>query len=450
VSLLLIAAMGGYLYLALDAGLDEEHNVFLGNEIELVRRQLAEVDYAHFIEHPFWPRAARLMGSRLHIAIRAPDGVVLTATSAYVLPVSVLPPPADIGRRAQQSVVWKSGDGRYFRVVSGWAQLGGAQPMKVLVSVALDISLEKHFLNAHHVTLLVTMLFGAACAATLGYAVTRRGLAPVRRIAEAAREITSSRLDRKLDLDDTPAELVEVTNAFNGMLARLEESFSRLSQFSSDLAHELRTPINNLMGEAQVALSRPRSADEYHAVLASSVEEFERLSRMIENMLFLARADHNEMKVSPVRVQARAELDKLAEFYQVVADDSQVRIRCVGDALVYADPILLRRAVTNLLSNALQYSPEGAEVVVEAKGGPNGAASIAVSNPGPGIPSESLSRIFDRFFRLEPSRFKTSGGAGLGLSIVRTIMWLHGGSVTAQSDPGGLTVFTLYFAAPAA
>jgi two-component system heavy metal sensor histidine kinase CusS len=207
----------------------------------------------------------------------------------------------------------------------------------------------------------------------------------------------------------------------------------------------LRTPINNLMGEAQVALSRARSADEYREVLASNVEDYERLARMIENMLFLARADDPQMKIAPVLINAHAELTKICEFFTVIAEDSGVSIRCTGDAKVFADPLLFQRAVANLLSNALRYTPRGGEIRLEVKSQPGGEATVTVGNPGAGIPAEHLPRIFNRLYRAESSREKTTEGAGLGLAIVRSIMDLHRGTVSVESAPGKLTVFTLRF-----
>jgi two-component system heavy metal sensor histidine kinase CusS len=315
----------------------------------------------------------------------------------------------------------------------------------VLIVLALDITAAENRLRDYNKTLIGTLLVGALCAATLGYFITRSGLAPIRRIAKTANEIKSTRLDKKLDLADAPVELRELAAAFNGMLDRLRDSFARLSQFSSDIAHELRTPINNLLGEAQVALSRARTAEEYREALESSVEEYERLSRMIENMLFLARADDPQTKIAAVSLDVRAELEKICEFFSVIADESGVAIRCAGEGKTFVDPLLFRRAIGNLLSNALRHTPRGGEIVLEVMRGPGGAMTATVSNPGPGIPAEHLGRIFDRLYRVESSRGKTTEGAGLGLAIVKSIMELHRGSVSVESTPCGLTVFTLHF-----
>lgn len=449
-SLVLISALGVYLDLALDDALDEEHTIFLAGDIERYRAILAALkDYSELSDESRWPASFKLARDRLQITIFGKNHEVLMASSPLSLPLSALPAPAEIGQRPERSIVWKSPNGEYYRVVSAWAYVGQGETDQALIALAFNVTAEQQLLGTFKDTLLTTLLTAIVFAVALGYFIARRGLLPIRRIAHAASEITSSRLDKKLVLEEAPAELRELAAAFNGMLDRLHESFSRLSQFSSDLAHEFRTPVNNLMGEAQVALTKTRSADEYRTVLESSVDEFERLSRMIENMLFLARADHSETNISAVWIDSRNELENLAEFYQLVADESGVHIKCVGNARVYADPTMFRRAISNLLSNALRYSGKNTEIVMETKSGMDGAATLSVRNPGPAIPPEHLTRIFDRFYRIEQSRVKSSEGSGLGLAIVKTIMQLHGGTVSVDCTSDGLTVFTLWFPAPA-
>jgi two-component system heavy metal sensor histidine kinase CusS len=153
------------------------------------------------------------------------------------------------------------------------------------------------------------------------------------------------------------------------------------------------------------------------------------------------------MKIAPGLIDAHAELKKICEFFTVIAEDSGVNIRCTGDAKVFADPLLFQRAVANLLSNALRYTPRGGVIMLEVKSEPAGPATVTVSNPGAGIPAEHLARLFDRLYRIESSREKTTEGAGLGLAIVKSIMGLHRGSVSVESKPGGPTIFSLRFPA---
>ncbi len=451
-SLVLMSAVGLYLSIALDRQLEHEHLSFLASDIANVRARLADSAAGTSPE-----RAERLrqivmnpIGSRLHIAVFDLQNHPLSDAPWLAVPFAELPAPVAAGETVDRSMLWSSPDGSTYRIVTALAAPGGGQAHSVMIALGLDVSIEQRLLAGYRRTMLLALLIAVLLSAVIGYAVARQGLLPVRRIASAANRISSTRLDERLSLAEAPTELLELIAAFNGMLDRLHESFERLSQFSSDLAHELRTPINNLMGEAQVALSRARVADEYRAVLESGVEEFERLSRMIENMLFLARADGDQPSIATVSIEARAELEKIAEFYQLIADESGVRIACEGAAGVNADPLLFRRAVSNLLSNALRYTAAGAQIVMKAMRNADGSATVSVSNPGAGIAAEHIERIFDRFYRVDPAREKTSEGAGLGLAIVRTIMQLHHGTVSARSDSGGMTTFALWFPAPPA
>ncbi len=228
------------------------------------------------------------------------------------------------------------------------------------------------------------------------------------------------------------------------MLTRLDDSFTRLSQFSADLAHELRTPIANMLGEAQVALTRERTAAEYRETIESAVAECERLSRIVDNLLFVARVDAAREPIARKRFDARAAVEKIVAFYQTVADDHHVTITCSGDGQVYADPDLFERAVGNLLDNTLRFTAEHGSIRV-AVSRHNTNFEVAVSDNGCGIAAEHLPRVFDRFYRVESSR--SSEGAGLGLALVKSIVDLHGGSANIQSEVGRGTTVTLRFPA---
>jgi two-component system heavy metal sensor histidine kinase CusS len=228
------------------------------------------------------------------------------------------------------------------------------------------------------------------------------------------------------------------------MLKRLDDSFTRLSQFSADLAHELRTPIANMLGEAQVALTRDRSAIEYREIIESTVAECERLSRIVDNLLFVARVDAAREPIARKRFDARAAAEKIADFYQTAADDHHVTITCSGDGQIYADPDLFERAVGNLIDNALRFTAKHGSINVEVAKHKSDF-EVAVHDNGSGISAEHLPHVFDRFYRAESSR--TSDGAGLGLALVKSIVELHGGSATIGSELGRGTTVTLKFPA---
>ncbi|KAF1856571.1 hypothetical protein Lal_00037312 [Lupinus albus] len=241
-----------------------------------------------------------------------------------------------------------------------------------------------------------------------------------------------------------PKELHDIVESFNAMLDRLHRSFEQLTQFSADLAHDLRTPLNNLMVQTQVALGKQRSIEEYQGLLSSNIEEYERLARMMESMLFLARAENAHVAVKPQMLNVEDELAKIADYFEGIAEEAKVRIVVGGTGEIFADPMLLRRAVGNLISNAIRYTPEERIIRVEATDVGN-ATILTVSNPGEGIPPDVVGRIFDRFYRADPSRSSASGSSGLGLAIVRSIMTLHGGEAAVKSIQGERTIFSLTF-----
>ncbi|MDN7427548.1 heavy metal sensor histidine kinase [Burkholderia sp. AU45388] len=322
--------------------------------------------------------------------------------------------------------------------------LAGAGAPVVRVAVQYDRSADMLLLRTHAYTIVVIQVFGVVIAAAIAYGIAALGLSPLRRFAARAEQMSTSRLAHPLPELDTSGELKELEHAFNGMLARLSESFTRLSQFSSNLAHDMRTPLTNLQAAAQVVLSQPRNADEYRSVIESSIDEYQRLSRMIEDMLFLARSEQAGTSISVRRLNAAREAERVAGYYEPLAEDEGVTVKVDGYAWVDADLTLYQRALSNLLSNALTYAPRGSVVTIDCVE-QGGATTIAVSDTGPGIAAEHVGRIFERFYRIDPSRHNSASGTGLGLAIVRSIMDNHGGECGVDSEPGRRTTFWLRF-----
>lgn len=248
----------------------------------------------------------------------------------------------------------------------------------------------------------------------------------------------------RLEVDAVPVELADLAETLNAMLARLEDSFRRLSDFSSDLAHEFRTPISNLMTQTQVTLARPRSAAEYSEVLASNIEEYERLSRMIADMLFIAKADEGQIVPSQERLCLGELMADLVEFHRLVAEEKGVVLTHEGDGAMRGDPLMVRRAVGNLLSNAIRHTPPGGRVTASILHEDSGSVVIAIANTGETVPAEHLPRLFDRFYRVDPSRTGEGSQSGLGLAIVKSIVEAHGGRVSVGSA-NGVTSFRLLF-----
>ncbi len=314
------------------------------------------------------------------------------------------------------------------------------------IQAALNVTTHEALLAGYRRDLGGVLASGLLVAALAGAWITRRGLRPLAEITRATERVGVEHLDYRIQSGRWPEELAALANAFDRMLERLQQSFERLSQFSADLAHELRTPINNLMGEAQVTLSRTRTPTEYARVLQSALEEYSRLARMIDSMLFLAQADQARLALKRVALDARAEFGAVVDFYQALADEQRVELVCEGNATIQADPLLLRRALSNLLSNALKYTGSGGRITLRAEAAPDGAPVLTVIDTGRGIAPEHLAKLGDRFYRVDPSRSSSPEGAGLGLAIVKSIIALHGGQLLIQSAPGRGTEASLLFA----
>lgn len=266
----------------------------------------------------------------------------------------------------------------------------------------------------------------------------------MREMTNVAKGVSASHLGDRLPQETVPTELIDLAMAFNEMLARLEDSFQRLSDFSSDLAHELRTPISNLMTQTQVAISKERPANEYREILYSNLEEYERLARMIADMLFLAKADNGLIVPNSEMVDLATEVKNLFGFYDAFAEEQGVSLTLTGGSGVQGDRLMLRRALSNLLSNAIRHTPKGGAVKVLIDQPSPGKTRLTVENSGMAIPSEHLPRLFDRFYRVDPSRQKASDGAGLGLAITKSIVEAHKGTIRAFSSHGS-TRFEITF-----
>jgi two-component system, OmpR family, heavy metal sensor histidine kinase CusS len=310
------------------------------------------------------------------------------------------------------------------------------------IQVAQDRSSDEQF-ERNFAVLFIILLSASVLASTLiAITVTKRGLRPLEEMTQSLGRIGPTHLKERVAPNEWPRELQPLAVAFDEMLKRLDDSFTRLSQFSADLAHELRTPIANMLGEAQVVLTRDRTAGEYRETIESAIGECERLSGIVDNLLFVARVDAAREPVARKRFDARAAVEKIAAFYQTIADDRHVAIRCRGKGEIYADPALFERAVGNLVDNALRFTPENGSIEI-ALAKHDADFEVAVSDSGCGIAPEHLPRVFDRFYRAEPSR--GSDGAGLGLALVKSIVDLHGGSARIESEVNRGTTVTLIF-----
>ena len=292
------------------------------------------------------------------------------------------------------------------------------------------------------IALIGLAIAGVLMASALGYWVAHIGLKPLIKLSQEAQRLAPPLRAGRLRMSPLPPELEQFVDSFNSTLERVEQAYSRLESFNADVAHELRSPLTNLIGQTQVALTRGRSAEHYFEVLQSNLEELERLRSIINDMLFLASADQGSKATRLTEASLADEVATTLEYLDFILEDAQVQVHVSGDAQVRIEIAHLRRALINLLSNAVQHTGPGQviEVHIEVE---EHQVSIGVANPGSPIASEHLPRLFERFYRVDASRSNSGNNHGLGLAIVKAIALMHGGDVFVRSDRG-MNTFGIY------
>lgn len=327
-----------------------------------------------------------------------------------------------------------SADGTDYRVLR--APLYPDATDSAQLTLLLDITHHQHFLQRMQRLIWLTMGLSALATALLGAWAARSGLRPLRRISTVARGISAQSLNARLPETQMPPELAELAHSFNAMLARLDDSFQRLSAFSADIAHELRTPLSNLLTHTQVTLTRPRPLEDYREALHSNLEELQWMAQLVNDMLYLAKADHGLLVPKREALDLADESDALLEFFAPLAEDAGIELSREGQARIDGDRGMLRRALSNLLDNALRFTPTDGYVRLSIADQTN-AVRVCVQNSGEGISEELLPRLFDRFYRADPARQEgSSEHAGLGLAITQSIVRAHGGQIHCESEAG--------------
>ena len=439
-SLLLACGLGVFYAIVIRHSFVEDKAI-LADKVAALHADLQENGPTRFAEELNGRKAGE--HTAYWIRVLDPQGRTYAETSGMdqSLPPEIFPPPQKSVSIIGSPKDYRKGS-KLFSLVS-LNEESGSQPYTL--QVAQDRSSDE-IVERNFAVLFVMVLCGSVLAsAFIAVIVTKRGLRPLREMTQSVARIGPTHLKERVAPADWPRELKPLAIAFDDMLKRLDDSFTRLSQFSADLAHELRTPIANMIGEAQVALTRDRTAAEYRETIESSVGECERLSRIVDNLLFVARVDAAREPIARKRLDARAAVEKIAAFYQTVAEDHHITITCSGEGHIYADPDLFERALGNLLDNALRFTPESGSIQI-ALSEHDGRFEVAVSDNGRGIEPEHLPRVFDRFYRADSSR--GSDGAGLGLALVKSIVDLHGGSAIIESNVGRGTTVKLIFPLP--
>lgn len=434
------------LYLVLTAELNKSTELFLKDKVNVLRTMLRErpEDEDGLREEVELESAARRY-EQFYICLMDEGGRPLLMTPGMASQLDM----AELGSRLTghggSAIPITGKSGKSFRAIAATAHFGQSADRLITIQVAVDVSQKEALLSRFRLWFWVTSAGMLVLFPVVGYQIARQGIRPVEEIAATARRITSSHLGERIAAEGYPYELASLALTFNNMLDGLEDSFERISRFSADIAHDLRTPVNNIRGEAEVALARARTIEEYRDALESSLEEAVRLSDLISNLLFLARTESPLTHLRLESVDVAELLEGVREFYDASAADAGVNLTRAGASqpvVAELDRTLIQRAVGNLVSNAVAHTPEGGTVAMRAH---SQAANvmIEVADTGVGIPPDALPRVFDRFFRVDPSRSKASGGTGLGLSIVQGIMQLHRGKVDIASKPGVGTRVTL-------
>jgi two-component system heavy metal sensor histidine kinase CusS len=434
-----LLALGFVIASSVEKHFEEQDMEVLTGKMELTRHTLAQLNSIDDLGHITHMMDNSLVGHHgLEVLVLNPQGQVMFATPNAGFAIDVVVASAAQGPHVP--ALWSQG-GLSYRGIAAEVPTGLRDESNVIVAVATDIAHHQAFMRLFRQTLWLFVAGAAVLSGLLGWVAARRGLAPLRAMREQTQAVTAQQLSHRLPVDSVPVELAELAQSLNEMLARLEEAFLRLTDFSSDIAHELRTPVSNMMTQTQVALSRARNADEYRSILESNAEEFEHMGRMISDMLLLAKADNGLVVPHRETLQLAAEVQALFEYYEAVAEDKGIQLILQGDASVVADRLMLRRALGNLLSNAVRHATP--HTTVQVRVGANAdKVVIEMQNTGDTIAQEHLERLFDRFFRVDPSRQRSSEGTGLGLAITKSIVAAHGGDIHATSGDA-VTTFTI-------
>jgi two-component system heavy metal sensor histidine kinase CusS len=431
VSTALLGAIGFYLYQSLEREIAWRDDQALLGRLERMAALLDDSDSIEVLrERP--QLYANMLGNRDSLLwVLGESGAPLIEINPVQLAIPQLPSAdhprlEDLGDQARLA----------------WIQIERPRGGLTLIAGKL-LGEREQMLAAYRLKLWLALATGALLAFLLGWLVSERGLRPVRQLTRRALAIDVQHLHLRIEDSAELSELRALSEALNQMLARLEAGFAQLSRFSEDLAHEMRTPLSNLMGQTQQTLRRVRSLEDYQSLLASNQEEYERLARMINNMLFLARTEQVDAAIHRQDIDLAETVEQLGDYFEGVAEEHQMRVVNEASGSLHADPDLLRRALANLIANALRYGATGTEVRVSCERTADNVV-ITVENSGEPIAAEHLPRLFDRFYRCDPSRAQPGDSGGLGLAIVRSIMQLHGGEVRVTSD-ASVTCFSLSF-----
>ena len=442
---ILIVAATGFLYWFLAANLEQEDIDVLSDNLRnvalLARNATDAVSVPPYEETGLTPTQPPQSYFRV---LDVSGRTILEAPGmSDELPTPSIADLASLRAEVETSGEVVSRSGRHFRILS--ARVPGEQSARY-VQVAMDRKKEELLLDRYRERFWFVLGLSLVLCSIAGYAIAIAGMRPIERIAQSAERIRSTTLHERIGTLGLPPELSGLAETFNSMLDRLQDSFTRIAQFSDDVAHELRTPVNNLLGGMEVALGKSRTNEEYREILGSCVEEGTRIARVIQSLLFLARTENALDTLPRETIDVEKELAAIREFYDAAAAERSVSLCVVASSSLTAplDRTLFQQAVGNLVSNAIGHTPANGVVQIAAHS-ETSWLTVSVTDSGCGIAPEHLPYVFDRFYRVDHARAISERNVGLGLAMVKSIVKRHGGRIEINSEVGRGTQVTLSF-----
>jgi heavy metal sensor kinase len=377
-----------------------------------------------------------------YLEVRTPDGKVLYRNERLAgLSLGGAPTPEEgVGGYSQRP--YELPDGTRVMMVSRRHVLEGRP---ILIRLAHSEEPVWHALEEFLASAALMFPLMISAAAIAGQRMSRRILAPVQNMASRAGEITSSRLHERLPVNGAGDELDNLAQVFNRTLSRLDDSFRQLKQFTADASHELRTPLSAIRSVGEVGMERDGTREEYRELVGSMLEEVNRLTRLVDELLMISRADSGSLRLARSSVDVGELVRQTIALMEPLAEEKEQRLILADeeDAVIQADPVFLRQALINVVHNAIKYSPSGATTTLRI--GKEGGRSVVISveDAGPGIASEHVAHIFDRFYRVDQGRSREAGGFGLGLAIAQWAVQAHKGEISVKSAPGAGSTFRI-------
>jgi len=436
-SLLALYAGVASLFLFLSLREDFDHNLL--EDLETIEGTLTKEPNGLVSLHSNHPDAAEPRIGHF-IEVWSPEGSLLFRSAALQNQAMGGPPGPNEGLRDPTPSTTRLPNGAQIRLVSSVFHV---EDQRVVLRVAYSEEGLWGELREFGVVLLLGFPIALLLASVGGYALARKALAPIDRMAIQTQKISAERLTDRLSVENPDDELGKLASVFNAMLARLQAAFDQLRRFTADASHELRTPLTAIRSVGEVALQEQKSPAEYRDVIGSMLEEVDRLTRLVENLLTLSRADAGHVQLQRMDISLLALTREASSMVEVLAEEKGQRVEIDGDAglIVSVDRLVLRQGIVNLLDNAIKYSPRNTRILVRVGFGAAGQASLEITDEGPGIPSEHQPYVFDRFYRVDQARTREWGGTGLGLAITRWAVEAHGGDIDLTSKHGTGTTF---------